>query len=120
MCGLPDNTGEDCSPKLFREIFDKYLGEVGRSQIIAEAIERIWMFEDAYVPLYPVLIKTISKWDWTAPDLGNHATLVNAKKGISPFALIDISEEDIAVTTQNYEDLQRMEAVSDKGVRIVR
>ena len=49
------------------------------------------MSEDAEVPLYPVLIKTISKQDWTVSDLGKQAVLDNSAKGISPFVLIDTS-----------------------------
>ena len=78
------------------------------------------MFEDAEVPLYPVLIKTISKWYCTASDLGKRSSLVNAAKGISPFVLIDISKEDIDVMTQHYEYLQRVTVVSATDVGIER
>ena len=75
------------------------------------------MFEDAEVPLYPVLIKTISKRYWIASDLVKRASLVNAVKDISPFALIDLSEEDIDMMTQHYEDLHRATAVFAVEVR---
>ena len=45
-------------------------------------------------------------------DLGKQSALVNAAKGISPFAMIYLLEEDIAVMTRYYEDLQRSMAVS--------
>ena len=93
---------------------------MGRAQIIAGAIERSWIFEDAKVPLYLALIKTISIWDWMASDLGKREALVNKAKGISPFALIDIFEEDIAVITQHNKDLQLATAVSDTEVRTAR
>ena len=70
------------------------------------------MVEVAEVPLYPALIKTTRKWDWLASDLEKWAALVNAEKGISPFVLIDLSEEDIALTIQNYEDLHCAMTVS--------
>ena len=73
--------------------------------MIAETIERSWMFKDAEVPLYPLLIKTISKRYWTTSNLGKRSALVNSAKGISTFVIIDLSEEDIALTTQHYEDL---------------
>ena len=93
---------------------------MGRAQIIAGVIERSWIFEDAKVPLYLALIKTISIWDWMASDLGKREALVNKAKGISPFALIDIFEEDIAVITQHNKDLQRATAVSDTEIRTAR
>ena len=87
------------------------MDEVGRAQIIAEVIERSWVFEDAEVPLYLVLIKTTSKRYWTVSDLGKQAALINAAKGILTFEAIGLSEEDIAVMTQHYEDPQNMTAV---------
>ena len=78
------------------------------------------MSEDAEVPLYPVLIKTISKRYCTASYLGKRLALVNAAKGISPFVLIDISKEDIDVMTQHYEYLQRVTVVSATDVGIER
>ena len=78
------------------------------------------MFEDKEVPLHPALIKTSSKMDWTAPDLGKRAALVNAEKGISTFVMIDISEEDTTVITQQYKDLQTAATVSAKEVRKAR
>ena len=52
--------------------------------------------------------------------MGKRAALVNASKGISHFALIDLLEEDIAVTIQQYEYLHRVTAVSATWVRIER
>ena len=59
------------------------------------------MFEEADAPLFPVLIKAISKWDWMASDLVKWASLINATDGISTFAIIDILEEDISLMTQH-------------------
>ena len=78
------------------------------------------MFENAEVPLYPELIKTISRHDWTASALRKQAALVNVEKGISPFAMIDISEEAIAVMTQNYEDIHRATVVNTIEFKTVR
>ena len=87
--------------KWFQYIFEKYLYDVVRLQIFAEEIERCWMFGDAEIPIYPVLIKKIIKWDWTASYSGKQAALVNTAKGISHFSLIDTLEEDIAVMKQD-------------------
>ena len=57
MCGLPDDAGDDCFPKWYRDIFDKHLDDVSKAQIVATAVERSWIIEDAEVPLYPGLIK---------------------------------------------------------------
>ena len=57
MCGIPKNSGDECFLKLFWDLFEKYLDELGREQIFLEAIERIWMSEDSDVQLYPALVK---------------------------------------------------------------
>ena len=46
--------------------------------------------------------------------------LVNVAKGISPFAMIDLSEEYISVATQHNEDLQSAKVVSVTEVRTKR
>ena len=78
------------------------------------------MFEDAEVPLYSALIKKISKQDWAKSDLEKRETLVNAVNVISPFAMIDLLEEDIDVMIHHYEDPQRATAVPDTEVRTAR
>ena len=120
MCGLDDNAGDDCFPKWFRDIFAKHLDDVARAQVIAEAVDNAWILEDAEVPLYPALIKTIIKRDWTASDLGKRAALVNAAKGLSPFALIDLTDEDVALMVEDDEDLYKATAVSAAEVKAAR
>ena len=120
MCGLDDDAGDECFPKWFRDIFAKHLDDVARAQVIAEAVEQSWILEDAEVPLYPALVKTIIKRDWTASDLGKRAALVNAAKGLSPFALIDLTDEDVALMVEDDEDLFKATAVSAAEVKAAR
>ena len=112
MCGLEPSAGDDAYPKWFRDIFAKNLDDKDRIIIIATAIEKSIMFEDAEVPLYPSLLKMILKRDWTASDVGKRAALVHAAKGLSPFAMMDLSEEDIATMTQDQDDLAGASSVS--------
>ena len=120
MCGLDEDAGDECFPKWFRDIFAKHLDDVARAQVIAEAVDQAWILEDAEVPLYPALIKTIIKRDWTASDLGKRAALVNAAKGLSPFALIDLSDDDVALMVEDDEDLYKATAVSAAEVKAAR
>jgi len=120
ICGLPDDAGEDCFPKWFKDIFGKHMDDVTRAQLIATAVERSFIIDDAEVSLYPGLAKTIMKRDWTGSDLCKRAALVNAAKGLSPFATVDLTEEDVAEMTQDYEDLQNASAVSTADYRAAR
>jgi len=67
MGGLPEDAGDECFPKCFRDLFAKHLDKIGRAQIVAEVVEESWIVEDAEV-LYPGLVKTITKQDWTASN----------------------------------------------------
>jgi len=120
MCGLPENEGDECFPKGYRDIFEKHLDDVSKAQIIATAVERNWIIEDAEVPLYPGLIKTIMKRDWTASDLGKRAALVNAAKGLSPFAMVDLSDEDVAEMMQDHDDMLSATHISASEVKASR
>ena len=91
-----------------------------KHKIVATAVERSWIIEDAEVPLYPGLIKTIMKRDWTASDLSKRAALVNAAKGFSPFAMVDLSDEDVAEMMQDNEDLLSATHISTSDVKASR
>ena len=61
-------------PEMIREIFDKYLDDMERAKLIAEAIYGSWMFDDAEVLLYHALIKKTVKmigrrqtWEYRRP-----------------------------------------------------
>jgi len=120
MCGLPDNAGDDCFPKWYRDLFEKHLDDASKAQIIAEAIDKNWIFEDAEVPLYPGLIKTILNRDWCASDLNRRAALVNAAKGLSPFAMMDLTEDDVAEMIQDSEDMVNASTVTAADFKAAR
>ena len=94
-------------------MFGKYMDEVTKAMSIETAVEGNFVIDNDEVPLYPALAKNTMKRDWTGADLGKRAALVNAaKEGLSPFAMVDLTEEGVAETTQDFEDLQNAIAVS--------
>ena len=56
--------------------------EVGRPQIIADTIEHSWMSKNVEIPLYPELIKIITKRYWTVSELGKQEALENVANGL--------------------------------------
>jgi len=112
MCGFPDAAGDECFPRWFKDMFGKHMDEVTKAMSIATAVERNFVIDNVEVPLYPALAKSIMKRDWTGADLGKRALLVNASKGLSPFAMVDLTEEDVPEMTQDFEDLKNATAVS--------
>ena len=105
MCGLPETADEAAFPKWYRDIFEKNHDEKDKIDIICSQVEASYFYDDAEVPLYPALAKMILKRDWTAGDIGKRAAYVNATKGISPFAMMDLTEEDVAIMREDFEDM---------------
>ena len=101
VCGLLVGAGDECFPKYFRDIFGNHVDDIGKAQIIAWLVEASHAIDNAEVPMYPGITITIMTRDWTASDLGKRAGLVNAAKGLCPFAMVDLTEEDVAEMAQN-------------------
>ena len=75
------------------------------------------MYEDAEVPLYPSLVKMILTRKWTGNDLGRRPAYIHAAAGLSP---LDLSEEDVALMQQDYDDLTNASSVSPSEYRTAR
>jgi len=61
----------------------------------------------------------ILKQDWTASNVGKRAALANAAKGLSPFAMVDLTE-DVAFMHQEADDMRKASAVSATEIRAAR
>ena len=118
MCGLPVDS--EAFPAWFKAIHKKHLDDKDKLNIIAETLRTTNNYEDADVPLYPALLKTIKARDWTATDLGQIPAYVNAAKGLSPFAMIDLTLDDIAIMTNDDQDLSSASQISPADIRAAR
>jgi len=120
MCGLLENSGDECFPKWYRDIFAKNQDDKDKSLIIANAIGKSFMFEDAEVPLYPSLLKMILKRDWTGQDVGKRAALAHTAKGLSPFAMVDLTEDDVACMQQEADNLRSATTITASELKAAR
>ena len=118
MCGLP--VGSEAFPGWFKALHGKHLDDKDKINIIAETLQHTSNYEDAEVPLYPTLLKTIKARDWTAADMGFTPSYLNAAKGLSPFAMIDFTLEDIAVMTNTDTDLNLATQIAPADLRAAR
>ena len=82
MCGIASDSGDECLPKWFRNFFTKHQDDISKSPIIAEVVNASWVLDDAEVPLYPSLLKSIQTRNWTAQDLGKRAALFSLQWSI--------------------------------------
>ena len=108
LCGLqPGESCVDHLPQWFREVSDKKLTDHAKNMIITNAINTMIRFEDAEVPITPSLLKMIRKRDWTGHDTGKFPAYSNATKGLSPFALIELSNDEVATMMSEYDALDK-------------
>ena len=62
-------------------------------------------YDDADVPLTSPLLKMIIKRSWTGKDGNiNRTSLLHAMEGFSPFTMLDLSEDEVALLN-NEDDL---------------
>jgi hypothetical protein len=120
MCGLNEDCGDEAFPKWFRDIFAKNLDTKDKTIILGSAIESSYVFEDAEVPLYPTLLKMILSRDWTGQDVAKRPALATAAKGLSPFAMMEFSEDEVAFMQQEYDDLKHASSVSASDLKAAR
>ena len=78
-------------------MFEKHQYGKDKSQIIATAIKKCYIFYDAEVPLYPTLVRTFVKRDWTASYIRKRASLVNEAIVLSSFVMVDLTEKDVVI-----------------------
>ena len=103
MCGLEEHQ-EEFLPAFYNAIAEKNLSKEGKNLIIREVCNNANKYEDAPIPLLAPLLKTIRHREWSG-DSGVH-TMVSAMKGLSPFLLLEISEEAQAAWNEQYELLE--------------
>lgn len=77
-----------------------------KKDIVRDCLKQVSLFEEVEVMVYGELVKMSNNRKFEGDDMKG-ATLSNAAKGISPFAMIDISEEDIAIMDKEDEDCNR-------------
>jgi len=113
-------------PSWFREIQDKNLSDYCKCNLITEAISTTMCYKDADVQCTPELFnKMIKKRDWMGGDNSKYPLFGNAMKGLSPFAMLDLSKDKVldlmaidttlqlastttvATTSQNHHTLQK-------------
>ena len=94
MCGLePDE--ERFLPAWINKIQDKKLSDHSKSLLIDQALNSNTRFSDAEVQCTPELIKMIKTRDWMGGD-NKRPLYAKAMKGLSPFAMLDLTEDEVA------------------------
>ena len=115
MCGLEDGQ-EEFLPGIYADLAEPNLTKEGKNLIIREACRRHVKYDDAPVPLLATLLKTIRNKEWSG-DSGV-STLVSAVKGLSPFLMLEISEEEEARWNEQFEMMEEATLYSLEDLKV--
>ena len=121
MCGKA-STGKIVDlPAWLQECSAKEKTEPYRTMIVQEYIMANTFFEDADLPMTSQLLKMIMKRSW-AGKYGNinHPSLVNAMDGLSPFTMLDLNEDEVALINDEQDLLNTASLVSVEDIRLQR
>ena len=117
MCGLEDTAGDEQFTKCYKDLFANYQDKKDKAQVIAIEIEKCYIFDDVEVLLYSTILNNIIKKDWKSSDIRKRAVLGNSTRGLLPFAMVDLTEEDVAIMQQDHEYLLSASLVSTSEVK---
>ena len=78
-------------------------------------------FDDADVPLTSALLKMVMKRAWTSKDGNiNRPSLLHAMDGLSPFTMLDLNEDQVALLNDEQDLLNTASLVSISDLRLQR
>jgi len=84
-------------PVWLRAYVKKYTSSAFCIRIIRNHLKCHYYYDDAEAPLLVSLLKMIDKRSWAGKDGDvSRSSLINAVDGLSPFLMIDFSEDEIA------------------------
>ena len=118
MCGQPATGTLADLPTYFAECAAPNTSDNYKMLVIRKWIMGNVFYEDADVPLTSSLLKMVIKRAWTGKD-GNitRPSLVHAMDGLSPFLMLDISEDEVAQLNDEEDLLASASNVSVADLR---
>ena len=96
LCGLPKHADDSLLPQWYTNLFHKNQDDKDRDQIVAEVLNSTLRFEEAKIAVYPKLKKVILKQNWVGGEAGGKPKWAYTCYGITPFAMLDLSKDQIA------------------------
>ena len=118
MCGKASTGKFQDLPGWLQECNDKGNSESYKHILVQKFIMANSFFDDAEVPLTMQIIKMFVKRAWTGKD-GNitRPTLLHAMEGLTPFAMQDLNEDEVAILNDESDLLDRASQVSVAELR---
>ena len=117
MCGLPNQCDDDILPTWYLHLFRKHQDDKDRDHIVAETLNNTARFEDAEIPVYPELKKMILKRNWVGGEAGGNPKYAYACYGLTPFAMLDLTEDQIATMELDQHFLRESSNVTPQDIK---
>lgn len=121
MCGQASTGGINNLPAWLKDCAAKGTSEQYKLTIIQKHIMTNFFYEDADVPLTSPLLKMIMKRAWCGKD-GNvtRPSLLHAMDGLSPFTMLDLNEDEVAMLNSEEDLITSASLVSVADLRLQR
>ena len=99
----------------------KHISDQYRKTIIRKQIANNTHYDDVDVPLTEPLLKMVQKRAWASKD-GNvtSPSFLRAMEGLSPFLMLDLSEDEVAAINDEADLIQRASMVSVQDLRALK
>ena len=96
LCGQRDDCDDALLPAWYQQLFQKHQDKKDKDHIVAALLSKPGRFEDDDIPIYPALKKMILERNWVGGEAGGKPKLAYACHGITPFAMLDLTDDQIA------------------------
>ena len=96
MCGHDIACDDTVLPQWYASLFQKNQDRKDKDHIVGALLARKSRFEDVTLPVYPELKKMILERNWVGGEAGGSPKYAYACYGLSPFAMLDLTEDQIA------------------------
>ena len=96
LCGQRTDADDALLPAWYQQLFQKHQDKKDKDHIVAALLSKPGRFEDDDIPIYPSLKKMILERNWVGGEAGGKPKLAYACHGITPFAMLDLTDDQIA------------------------
>ena len=117
LCGLPKDADDSLLPMWYLSLFNKHQDDKDRDHIVADVLNGTLRFEDAEIAVYPELKKVILKRNWVGGEAGGSPKFAYACYGLTPFAMLDLTEDQISQMEFDQQFLTDSSTVTPSDLR---
>ena len=96
VCGQQPDCNDSVLSSWYSLLFQKNQDKKDKDHLLAELLTGKSCFKDVDLPIYPELKKLALEWNWVGVEAGDTPKYAYACYDISPFAMLDLSEDEIA------------------------